>query len=39
MPYLVLNDPGRIPGVDMLLGMRMHRTHKGCTLKAYANQA
>lgn len=39
MPYLVLNDPRRIPGLDMLLGMRTHRTYKGRTLKAYANQA
>ncbi|CAB3748189.1 SEL1-like repeat protein [Paraburkholderia humisilvae] len=38
MPYLFLNDPRPIPGLDALLGMRRRPTDNEWTLKAYSDR-
>jgi tetratricopeptide (TPR) repeat protein len=37
MPQLVMNDPRPIPGLDTLLGMRVHRTNAEWSLQAYSD--
>ncbi|HEX7934054.1 MAG TPA: sel1 repeat family protein [Paraburkholderia sp.] len=39
MPHLVLNDPRIVPGLDLLLGMRTHKTNREWSLKAYIDEA
>ncbi|MEW9584476.1 sel1 repeat family protein [Paraburkholderia sp. DGU8] len=38
MPQLALNDPRPIPGLDWLLGMRVHRTNEEWTLQSYIDR-
>jgi uncharacterized protein len=39
MPQLVMNDPRPIPGLDAVLGMRVHRTDAEWSLQAYSDLA
>ena len=39
MPQLVLNNPRPIPGLDALLGVRLHRTDATRSLVSSAKQA
>jgi hypothetical protein len=39
MPQLVMNDPRLIPGLDLLLGMRVHRINAQWSLRAYTDRA
>jgi TPR repeat protein len=38
MPQLVMNTPRIIPGLDALLGMRVHRTNGTWSLVSYSNE-
>jgi uncharacterized protein len=38
MPQLALRNPRPIPGLDALLGMRIHRTNAHWSLMAYTDE-